>query len=206
MSLQYTTFSGIISTHMSENDLIHEAQQGDKDAMDALITQYTPLLNKFMRSNKVAKESFNDVYQEIIIIFIDAVHKFKPEKDVKFITYAYNSLKYTFMNMSKKNKSPKAMHTKNSLSLNTPVLGTSDQSISVGDTIEAHNITRQIHALDTLECIKCLNTTEIDIINLSAQGYTYEEISEIIQRSTARIGYIKQNITKKIKKNRLDSQ
>lgn len=60
---------------------------GEKDAVAVLISRYIPLINKYaFQFSKIL--DFDDLVQEGSLGLLDAISSFRPDKDVKFSTYA----------------------------------------------------------------------------------------------------------------------
>ncbi|MBU5445530.1 MULTISPECIES: helix-turn-helix domain-containing protein [Paenibacillaceae] len=58
-------------------ELIHLAQQGDRQAVAELIERYEPLINKYSRYHGVINE---DCRQQLVIEFILAIRRFDLDR------------------------------------------------------------------------------------------------------------------------------
>lgn len=80
-------------------DLVQDAKT-DKESMYLLIQQFEPLINKYSRLLK-----YEEAKTDIIIAFIEVIYKI-PNLDStpKIVRYISNSLKNTYIKLSKANK------------------------------------------------------------------------------------------------------
>lgn len=72
--------------------LIRRAQQGDKDAIDQIVEQNTPLVKRIiwhtLKNRYLNTLEFDDLLQEGQSSLLIAIRKFDPSKNAKFSTYA----------------------------------------------------------------------------------------------------------------------
>lgn len=91
-----------------ERELILQAQNGSGKAMDKLIKVNEKYIMSFVRKRKHETElEVEDLRQEAIIGFMEAVNKFNPSFDVKIVTYAYYSVNRVLNSAVQKSKSLK---------------------------------------------------------------------------------------------------
>ena len=134
-------------------------------------------------------EDRDDLFQEILLQCWKSIENFKG--DSKFSTWLYRvgmNIAITFFKKSSKNKSI-ISSSKNLCSVNKA----DDQEVS------SDNSEKLFHA------IKQLNDIEKMIITLHLEGYSNEEIADMIDVSNAnlrvKIHRIKEKLTKKLKNN-----
>jgi len=75
---------------IEERELIKEAQSGSSDAIMNLINAHNDFLNFIVSINtpKELKHDSDSIYQESVIAFMEAIHKFKLEYNLKLLTFA----------------------------------------------------------------------------------------------------------------------
>lgn len=77
---------------MDTNTLIRRAQSGDREAEEALLRQYQPLVYKM--AHRACKRSLSeDVVQEGRLGLLRAIREFDPSKGVNFSTFAALNIK-----------------------------------------------------------------------------------------------------------------
>ncbi len=83
-----------------ENELWRLCSQGDIDAREELIIAYRPLVLWIAGKIHVTDyEVRQDMIQEGMLALINAVDKFKPEREYKFSTYAYYKIHGQMINL-----------------------------------------------------------------------------------------------------------
>lgn len=88
---------------MEELKLIHLAQEGSKDAFNALVNLYANKLYQFLLLKCKNDADLEDVLQETFIRVYQKLHQFKPEH--KFSTWLYTIAYHELIRYCKKKKS-----------------------------------------------------------------------------------------------------
>lgn len=70
-------------------ELIGRIRQGDAGAREELVQKYVPLVKHIVRNHYASFFEFEDLLQEGLIGLLNAIEEYKPEKKVKFSSFAY---------------------------------------------------------------------------------------------------------------------
>lgn len=77
-----------------ERDLISRWQMHEDElALDELLTAYHPFLAKMARRQSGSPERQKDLIQEGVLAIMDALARFSPEKETRFLSYAISYVK-----------------------------------------------------------------------------------------------------------------
>lgn len=82
-------------------DLIDKAQSGDEEAINILINSYQRLIFKVFISMGYQRNYTMDMIQEANLCLWEAIRNYNPTFKTKFITYAFNSIKYATLSYLK---------------------------------------------------------------------------------------------------------
>jgi RNA polymerase sigma factor (sigma-70 family) len=108
----------------TNEELVAEYQGGSKPALDLLFSQNRGLIFQVaLRSLKSSEhEDFEDLYQELQVVFFHSAKKFDCDRGVMFSTYALSAMKFRVIQLwtNEKRKKRTAILT----SLDAPVKGT----------------------------------------------------------------------------------
>jgi len=81
--------------------LLSAAQTGSTDAVDAVIKQYLPLINKLAHRFGVGTDHIPDLIQTGVVGLLTAYQRFDPSKHTRFETYAYHYVRGALLNYLK---------------------------------------------------------------------------------------------------------
>lgn len=186
-----------------ENALVKKAQLGDDAAYRILREQYDSLLTSLVTKN-IPTYDPADVLQELELTFYDTIMQFDFSRNVKFITHLTNMLKYRISALIKEMQRDKrkiAYERMEQISENPyyhdevrcPGEGLGFQIEHPGARIDFEDI-------DLLESLSVLNETEIAVAEYIIQGYKNAEIAKYLDVRPWRVGVIRQNIVKKLRR------
>ena len=82
-------------------DLIDKAQSGDEEAINILINSYQRLIFKVFISMSYQRNYTMDMIQEANLGLWEAIRNYNPKFKTKFITHAYNTIKYATLSYLK---------------------------------------------------------------------------------------------------------
>lgn len=82
-------------------DLIDKAQSGDEEAINILINSYQRLIFKVFISMSYQRNYTMDMIQEANLGLWEAIRNYNPKFKTKFITYAFNTIKYATLSYLK---------------------------------------------------------------------------------------------------------
>lgn len=85
----------MVMDDVKESDLIKRAQCGNEDAMEALITDYYPVVFAYFYKNINLYHQSKDLTQEVFIKMVSGISRYKPRTSFKswLFTIASNHLK-----------------------------------------------------------------------------------------------------------------
>ncbi|MFL0246831.1 RNA polymerase sigma factor SigY [Candidatus Clostridium stratigraminis] len=149
---------------LEELDLVNKAKQGNKSALNTLLTNNFNVLKGYiikMTGNKVLSE---DIIQESMLKAVLNIHKFKPE--YKFSTWIIKISTNVYIDYLRKNK----------------------VSEEINDNIDIGSISLEDSVINSLEYEEVMNI----LLNISYEkravfilkhyyGYKYEEIAQIMK-------------------------
>ena len=165
-------------------ELIEKAQNGDENAIEKLLSNYKPLVNKIARSYFLTGGDIEDLVQEGMIGLYKAIKTFKKGKTASFMTYAGTCIKNQIQSAVRVASSEKNMVLSTALPIERndsfddeeeeieivlpSPLPKPDEKIENKENFE--NITKQI--------VKSLSQLELKILISYLKGYNYSEIAQ----------------------------
>ena|SRR3989338_2033973 len=143
---------------LSDKDLIKKIKNGKIDHYSYIVKKYTTLIYKFIERKLFKKEETDDLVQNVFISFYKAIEKFDEKRPIKpyLFQIVQNELKMYYR--SKK--------------LSVPL----KEDFYLSDDRLIDNI----HNVESY--FKFLNTQEKKIFLFIIDGYSYEEISQKIEK------------------------
>lgn len=88
----------------NDNELLYLISQKDDDALEILIKKYEPLINKRLRSYRVNKINYEDYFQECLIALVNAVNRFREDKNGVFNLYLDYAIQSKIKTLLRKDK------------------------------------------------------------------------------------------------------
>ncbi len=166
-----------MNNEVSDDWLISLYRNGDQIGIDCLYERYTSFIYGFI-NNIVSKGTYYDYsefFQELIIVFINCLEKYDEERG-KFYFFVKLSVERKMIDMLSKIKKEKQI-----LSLDNFYYKNGDECIA--DYIQEEN-SSVYGENDLYECLKeSLDTEGMNIVDMRVKGYSYQEISEILDIS-----------------------
>ena len=164
--------------------LIEKAQNGDEEAIEKLLSNYKPLVNKIARSYFLTGGDIEDLVQEGMIGLYKAIKTFKKEKTASFLTYAGTCIKNQIQTAVRIASSEKNMI----LSTAVPI----DSKTNFDDEEEEIEIVlpsplpkpdekvenKENFAQITKKIVKALSPLELKILIFYLKGFSYSEIAQ----------------------------
>lgn len=83
---------------------VQEAQNGDKAAMEMLVTTFKPLILSLVQRYSYETKDYEDALQDGALVVLEAVRAYDPALGVVFPFYLKNRLFHHFVNVSKRNQ------------------------------------------------------------------------------------------------------
>lgn len=179
--------------------LISLARNGDDKAMAQLIEMAMPIAKAKAYAYSLAESGrrvhFEDLSQEGMLGFLDALHSYSPDGEASFTTYASTCIGNRIIDAVRANRNSK----NSSLSTAVPITDIAERAgyDTPQDTIESDERYRRIVNFLTDE--KELSKIERDVIRLYLEGRTYAEISGYLCISVKSVDNALQRVRKKLR-------
>jgi RNA polymerase sporulation-specific sigma factor len=190
---------------MNREDLAIRGQNGDRAAIDELFADYKGYLRRKASGYYLAGHTFDDVVQIASIGLYDAVLTFKPEKGVKFNTFAIMCMESRLKSAVTESCTLKNSVLNNGLSLLREISEDGEDTFMdvlqdtapfmpdelVVDKLTCEDIMRKIK--------KLLSSLEFDIMSLHIKGRSARQISKDLGKSYKLIDNAMQRSRRKLK-------
>lgn len=195
-----------------ENDyelLYMVSENNDDDAKEIFFEKYDNLIR--MKASKYTKFvsskgfDFNDLFQEGRLGLTQALNDFKNQRNVSFFTFANLCIDRQISSFLRNIAREKHEVLNNSISLDTTIntIGRPITDLILDDkNIDPEESFIEMEEKEQLfsEIDKLLTESERDVFNLRVQGFTYKEISQLLNITEKSIGGTMGRIKVKIKK------
>lgn len=194
---------------VNDYELINMVHESSDTAKDALLDKYYYIieieLKKYARASKMIGYDYNDLYQDALLGFSDALHCFREDKKTALPSFITLCVDRKLQNSIIKAGRLKNKLINDSLSLehiydasSSPLKDLlSDNSLN--DPLE--NIVKAENKEEMARLIKKeLSGSEYDVYLLMMNGHKYDEIALILQKDLKQIDNAMQRVKAKIKK------
>lgn len=173
---------------ITDSELIQKINDNNEDAKDYLYQKYSLLIHKEVnRIKKLGIEKgieYNDLLQDAMLAFSEAINKYDDESNVKFITFATLCIRRKLINTLHKYSTQKEYMNKNQIHLED---GLEDKK-PVSNIVGANNIDEPLKKMlvnESLnETFKSLGTklsdNERKAILLDIEGNSIDDIAKIM--------------------------
>jgi RNA polymerase sporulation-specific sigma factor len=112
------------------------AQSGSTDAVDAIVKQYLPLINKLAFKFGGGRDYVPDLIQTGVVSLLDARQRFDPSQHTRFGTYAYHYIRGAMLNYLKSELAHGGISNyENIVCLDAPLAGSEDETATLHDII-----------------------------------------------------------------------
>lgn len=199
------------SNNIQEDDLINLAKNGNKQALDSIVSKYGEAVN--MKANKyyINGAEKDDLIQEGYIGLFKAVKSFKPEEENSFKNFANLCIERQMITAVKGSNRQKHIPLNSYISLSNETYENNDgekesqlidllSSETVEDPLET--ITKNEYYQNVEESINnSLSKFEKQVLNEYIKGKSYVEIANDLNSDTKAIDNAIQRIRKKTEKN-----
>ena len=179
--------------------LIEAAHRFDADAMEKLVIKYKALVCKIARGYYLVRGGdTDDLIQEGTVGFLKAVREFSADKNRAFLPYASMCIHCRIRDALRTAKRDK------NRCINDAVSMQSDESAMEAeadqDVIDTF-INREISLSFRDAAKEILNDTQLRILNMYLEGYSYREIAERANVSVKTVDNTMASVRARIKKN-----
>ncbi|NMB10850.1 MAG: sigma-70 family RNA polymerase sigma factor [Firmicutes bacterium] len=168
-------------------ELIRQIREGDTTAREELVRKYIPMVKHIARNHYASFLEFEDLMQEGLIGLLSAITEYKPEKCVKFSSFAYICIIRKIYNVIKQTNGNKHKALNDAVSIHAFVnqeetrtvmdlVVCDDTFIDPEEVVEERLVNQRLNAV--LE--NHLSVLEYTVIILFLRGYSSAEIESAI--------------------------
>ncbi len=193
---------------INDQEAIFLVRDNNPDAKDKLYEKYKYIidihLKKYQRMAYLLKIDSNDLYQEAMLGFTDAINNYQDDKDASLPTFITLCVNRKLQNVIRKANSQKNRITLETISLDQSINPKSNPLIdAIGDNKEnpLEKLTNQEEYNELVKNIEnILSANEYEVYTLMITGLNYQDIAIILNKSPKQIDNTIQRIRLKIKK------
>lgn len=192
---------------LDDGELLYMISDNNEEAYDTIYKKYDPVISYFAKKYSGFTDGkgidYNDLYQEGLIGLMQAIDKFKEQKDIKFSTFAFLCIKRKIISLVRDVNRKKHSALNDSYSIDyhpeddnrsfdnllaTSYSGIEDLLVSKEND---EYINRRINEV--------LSDFEKTVYELRLNNFSYEEISQLLNKSFKSIDGTLSRIKEKIK-------
>ena len=192
---------------LPDSEVLYQVNDNNELAKNFLFEKYTPLIHKevqkYVKSASSVGIEYNDLMQEAMLAFSEALNNYNDKENVKFITFATLCIKRRMINVLKKQATNKEQILNNYISFEKEILPQKTVLDIVSD-IEAKQPLNKMIIEESLKEVskdfeKKLNTYEKQIYLLYLNGKKIEDIAKEMNKPVKSIYNNLYRIKKKLK-------
>ncbi len=170
-------------SELLDEQLALQAQNGDEESVDELLSRYKNLVNKLSRRYFLIGGDIEDIVQEGMIGLYKAIIHFSAQKNATFKTFATTCIKNQIQNAIKVASSEKNKVLSSALSIADAPTFDDENKLGFELFNELPSPDDELLEKEKLEELKkivekTLSSLEIKIFSLYLNGYSYNEISK----------------------------
>ena len=194
---------------IDDQETIMLVRENNIEAKDLLFEKYNYiidiLINKYKKIAYVLKIDQNDLYQEAMLGFTDAINTYKSDKDAKLSTFITLCVERKIQNAIKKANTQKNRILIESISLEQQFEGSTNSLIDLISAGEKSDpLIKLTNKEDYQELVskikKILSESEYEVYSLMVNGINYIDIANLLNKTPKQIDNTIQRIRLKIKK------
>lgn len=181
--------------NLSDEEIAVLAAAGDDEAMAHLISAVTPIAKAKASGFAKARISNEDLMQEGMLGFLDAVKKFDPSKGVPFRAFAETCINNRIVSAVRMNFNSKNAALSNAVSFeaeNSDIVTGGDPADIVSDKFETEYLAELLSS--------GLSDFEKQVINLRLRNMSYAQIAQELCRSEKAVDNALQRIKSKMRR------
>lgn len=190
-----------------DEEIVSEAQRGNKKAQEFLITKYENFVKSKAKSYFLIGADKEDIYQEGMIGFYKAIRDFKVDKFTSFRVFAELCVTRQIITAIKTATRQKHIPLNTYVSLNKPIYEEeSDRTlidvlsgIAVSDPEELVISQEELSHIEK-EISKVLSDLELEVLTSYLNGKSYQEIACDLDRHAKSIDNALQRVKRKLEK------
>ena len=192
---------------ISESEIVHRAQQGDKEAEEFLLEKYRKNVLIRARSYYLVGGDNEDLIQEGMIGLLKAIWDFRPDREAQFSTFANLCIERKIQTAISSANRQKHMLLNNSVSIYTAVSEEEPQNIIIDRLAAKKSVEPGVELIKAEELEQLmidvkreLSSFEKKVLAYYIQGASYYEISRALDCGNKSVDNALQRIRKKIGK------
>ena len=183
---------------INDYELIYKVRENDEDSKDFLYKKYYPIIhhlaNSFYQANKYYGYDFEDFLQEANIAFYKALSSFNERENTLFYTFVVICIKRKLLSFCKRITNRNNNYSSlECLSLNE--IDVEDKRVDVNSLFNNIEIEKTIK-----DFIYSLPFEKACIFELKYNGFTYREISTLLDMPISSLEFKYRSSLKKIRK------
>jgi len=195
--------------YTNEDELVKMAQMGNEEALEKLINNYSGLINYICQGYFLRDGDKQDLIQEATIGLLEAIKSYNFMAKVKFRNFAFICIKREIDSAVSKSNRKKRQILNNAISIYSN--GDKDVnlwgcSFCVGESFlkteknVPENIILEKEGLRELRLFLQRELTKLEqkVLDLRLQGFSYKEITHILEIQTKAVDNAVQRIRKKV--------
>ncbi|MBO6108892.1 MAG: sigma-70 family RNA polymerase sigma factor [Eubacterium sp.] len=192
---------------ISDDEVIAAAKEGNEAAASELLNRYKPLVRKQARALFLIGGENDDLIQEGMIALYKAIKSYDPiERPGMFAAYATTCISNHLYNVIKGANRMKNAPLNQSISLDAPIGASSDDSITVADTLPpdplsdpARILIEKENEINLREKIRSvLSPFEQEVVGLYIEGDSISGIANKLDKNPKSIDNALQRVKKKL--------
>lgn len=192
----------------NDYELLAFVAEKDENASEILFKKYDFLITKFakkmLKYNKNNGLELNDLIQEGMIGFSNAIDTFNEHKEASFYTYAKKCVERKIISAIVASNRLKMSYLNNSIPIDYDEAGEnrSLDYLLTNDSLNPENIIINKEKMDNLNLLakEKLTDFEVQVFELKLSGFDYKEIAEILDKDIKAVDNALQRIKYKLKK------
>lgn len=194
---------------IDDQETIMLIRENNVEAKDIIFEKYKYiidiLINKYKRSAYVLKIDQNDLYQEAMLGFADAINTYKDDKEAKLATFITLCVERKIQNAIKKANTKKNKMFVSSISLEQQADDAFNPLIDlISDGEDSDPLVKLTNKEDYQELVDkikgILSASEYEVYSLMINGISYIDIANLLGKTPKQIDNAIQRIRLKIKK------
>ncbi len=179
-------------------ELVNKAKAGDEISMNAIIAKYKGLLVRKAIHYFLSDGTFEDLYQEASLGLVKAIRSYDYDKNPNLSSYLTMCVTTQILDAVRASTRKKNAILNQSVSLDDITEESTPEELNPIELYLLNEETSNFH--DVLS--KYFSEEKLKVLQLYLQGYTYQEISKMLNITTKKIDNTLASIKKKIRDNK----
>ncbi|HIU40518.1 MAG TPA: sigma-70 family RNA polymerase sigma factor [Candidatus Aphodocola excrementigallinarum] len=192
---------------LDDGELLYMISDNNEEASEAIYKKYEPVISYFAKKYSSYTDGkgidYNDLYQEGLIGLMQAIDKFKDQKDIKFSTFAFLCIKRKIISLVRDVNRKKHSALNDSYSIDYKQEDDTRSFDNILTTnyngIEELLVNKEKDEYFNKRISEDLSSFEKTVYDLRLNNFSYEEISHILNKTPKSIDGALARIKLKIK-------